>query len=219
MKRMKRSFVLLIVFFCGSLFCFGDTITFQLGNAYSGPNPSGSAPWLTAEFKDIGTDLVQLTMTATNLVSSEDVKQWGFNINPTLEASLASLTFAHISGVTAASINKGADGSNEGPSHDYDFQFNWGSGSNSVFVAGVTSVYNLSGIAGLTANSFDFASEGGSPSFYSAAHIQQIPVTSGANSAWIGSSGPSPVPEPTSVGLFLAGAALAGVVFAKKRIR
>lgn len=217
---MKRFWTLVMIFCCTSVLGVATTIQFALNNSYSGGPPSGSGPWLTATFEDIGADLVKLTMTATNLVGSEDVRQWGFNINPTLEASLASLTFTHISGVTAASIDVGADASNEGPSHGYDFQFNWGSGSNSVFVAGVSSVYNLGGISGLNANSFNFASEGGAPSFFTAAHIQQIPGA-GDDSAWIGSGASrNVVPEPSAVSwLLAAGVILASLVVARRRVR
>ena len=190
----------------------------NLGTSYSGTPPNGAAPWLTATFADQGLNLVRLTLTATFLNGSEDVKEWGFNINPALNASLGSLTFTHISGATAAAFSKSVDNINEGPSHDYDFQFDWGSGSNSVFTAGVSSVYDLGGISGLNANSFNFASNGSGGHYFSAAHVQNT-GSDFEGSAWIGAPGSviSTVPEPTHAGLLMLGVALLGSVAVRRR--
>ncbi len=197
-------------------------LTFNLGTTYAGTAPNGSAPWLTAVFSDTGSPgVVQLTLTATNLNGTEDVDNWGFNINPSLDSQLANLKFTHISGGIATGIDLQADNSKgklkEGPSFGYDINFDLGQGTNSVMKPTDTSVYDLKGITGLSADSFNFPSQGSGPAgnFFSAAHVQNTGSDFGS-SGWIGAGGGTLVPEPENVGLILAGLAFAGFALVKR---
>lgn len=59
-------------------------ITFPLSMEYSGATaPAGPTPWLTAVFDD-GDEAgsVMLLLEATNIVGTEKVRDWNFNLDP-----------------------------------------------------------------------------------------------------------------------------------------
>jgi hypothetical protein len=75
------------------------------------PAPDGTAPWLTAEFKQVAANQVQLSLTSF-LVAGNDVRGgqgggpvqwgWGFNFNPVKDVT--KLAFSLVSGNAAIKI-------------------------------------------------------------------------------------------------------------------
>jgi hypothetical protein len=203
MKKFALSALAAAALVCTPQAASAATITIELTTEFSGADsPEGT---LTATFEDIGAGLVELTMTS-NLINSEFVSEWSFNLDPALDAT--ALTVGYSSGVMAQDVDLGTDAFKaDGVGGFYDILFQFFTAPPSArFGAGDTSVYTLS-LAGLTANSFNQPSVGGL-NYASAAHVQGI-GTNGQGSGWIGGvpdEGDNEpelpeVPEPTSFAL------------------
>lgn len=172
-------------------------ITFDLDVEFSGAqSPMGQVPWLRAVIDDGGgTGSVTLTLIALNLVGSEFVTGWYFNVNPVY----GSLAVAHVGGVAgSASYSQNAYKADGDGKYDLLFSFD-----SNAFTAGESSVWTISA-AGLKAVDFDLLSQpaGGHGPFRTAAHVQGI-GTDGQGSGWITESGE--IPEPGTVALVIAG--------------
>jgi hypothetical protein len=189
-------------------------LTLELDIEFSGATaPEGSTPWITAVFEDIAAKTVRLTMSAVNLVDAESIKDWYFNIDPTLDLSLLSLTDIDISDSSPNAVNLQHDAYKADGDGFYDLHFDFPPppGNNaSRFTSGESLIYEFvySGSEDFDALSFDFFDVGGAKGDYrSAAHIQRI-GSSDSDSGWIGDNGdgisnPPPfVPEPTSVAVW-----------------
>lgn len=188
---------------------FGDV--FELNYEFSGATaPAGTPPWLTASFSQYAPGVVELVMTATNLVADEFVTEWFFNLNPARD--LSGLSFTHIEGMVATT-EVSADGFSADGGGLYDVRFAFPNAPPSErFGAGDTSTYRISG-AGLLAGDFSFLSapHGGHGTWVTAAHVQGI----GENaqySGWVAAR----VPEPAVYGEF--GAVLAAILFGFRRL-
>ena len=180
----------------------------------SGSNPSGTAPWATATFKDLGGGVVRLTMDEKlqSLAippgeflgkAGPNDQGWLFNLDPTLDAS--KLIFTHRLG-TAAFVTTGSNDAYR-PDGDgfFDIRFGWTAG---LVQGSADVVYELKMMAGfgvVSESSFNILSKpgpGGSPGpFVSAAHVQSI-GGSGGPSGWIGDF---VIPLPTTAGMAFAG--------------
>jgi hypothetical protein len=183
------------------------SFTFNLSTVYDGTTPTGPAPYLTATFADIAPNVVELTFDATNLIGSEYVTEWDFNLDPSINPMALVGNVAHTGGIAASSINF-RDANNEfkaGPSDFYDIEFIFPKSNKNprLGIEAIQSIYQFT-LPGLTAASFNFIAQGGNgPDYYSAAHVQGI----GPDSGWIASGPgfdnetPSPVPEPASFAL------------------
>lgn len=179
-------------------FASADVVHIELNHEYSGgAAPAGSnLPWLTATFTDVAGG-VQLVMSTANLVASEFVSRWYFNLNPIL--NLSSLNIGHLGGQNAA-VAKSSNGYLAAGGGSYDIRFVFPvAASSDRFRAGETSSFLLSGIPGLKASDFLFPSapRGGNDTYLSTAHVQGI----GANangSGWVGVR----IPEATFAGEF-----------------
>jgi len=170
-------------------------VVLSLDTEFSGASePEGTSPWLTATIENAGTDMVTITMSAANLVGTEFVSQWLFNLDPS--KSISSIDYvsgqAAVNGATFSVDAYKADGDGY-----YDLQFDFGLADNSDrLTAGETSVYKITG-AGIDENSFSFFDSGGSKGdFQSAAHVQSIQED---QSGWIGAGGDGVIPEPGSL--------------------
>jgi hypothetical protein len=180
------------------------SVTFEMNIEYTGAfPPTGAAPWLTATFDDGGSaGSVELTLEATNLTNPEFVFQWLFNLAPALDPN--DLVF---SAPTRAgqfidpAINLGVDSFQAAGDGYFDIQFafNHTNGPSNKFGAGDAATYTITGIASLTADSFDLLSApgGGHGPFPTAAHVGGI---NDANSGWVS------VPEPSALSLSAFGA-------------
>jgi hypothetical protein len=193
-----------------------------LNMEYSGGTaPSGPTPWITATFIDVGTNQVQLNMTAGNLTGSENIKGWYFNFDDTLDltSDLTSLNIAvaNISAVDSVTVTKDKNNVKADGDGKYDFMFAFPTSGNK-FTSGETVVYDLTytGTGTMNISSFNFMSSpaGGHGPFYSAAHIQNTGVL-GDKSGWIANETTTVVPEPISSTLFIVG----GVVLGFRRYR
>ena len=195
------------------------TLTFDYNFTFSGTDPGGTPPWLTATFDDQGgSGSVNLTMTAANLTGSEFISKWYFNLNPALNPAL--LTLSHVSGDTASSISKGVDAFKADGDGYYDLLFSFPTSDNqNRFGAGESSVYTISGISSLTADDFDFTSVpgGGAGVYQAASHVQSIDAACDENSGWIAPGGSTNVPEPLSI--ILLGLGLVAVAGMGRRLK
>lgn len=137
-------------------------------------------------------------MEGVNLVGTEYVRSWYFNLDPALNPS--DLVFSAPTKVGTfddPSIVTGVNAFQADGDGLYDILVNFAFAPPGVRFDGTDSVtLTITGIAGLTANSFDFLSApaGGNGPFHTASHVQGI-GTGGDDSGWV------TVPEPASLGL------------------
>jgi hypothetical protein len=204
------------------------SVTFNLNTEFSGGQaPAEAAPWVSAIFTDTGLNQVTLTLKNLDLSLSENIVEWDFNINPTLDGLLSGgLTFGAptpSSPSTGLTITTGADAFKADGDGKYDIQllFNpgmTGFGPANGFGPGASLSFTITG-AGLSANSFDFLSSpaGGSGPFSTAAHVQNTTGAGSGGSGWIAPTGGTTfsTPEPSSI--LLLGAGLVGLGMLLKR--
>jgi len=196
------------------------TLTFDFNTSFGAVPSDGTSPWLRAVFDDVvSPGKVRLTMSAIGLstdgggvgAAPEFADTWWFNLNPSLNAD--SLVFAYVSGYTAHHISTpdSASGGELRPDgdHTFDIFFHFKDDPDGdPLRQGETSVYDLSGIAGLKALDFNYLSQepGGSAGpFLAASHIQST-GDGNLGSDYVAPSRGS-VPEPialTLLGLGLA---------------
>jgi hypothetical protein len=186
-------------------------ISLGLSTEFSGGTPpEGAAPWLTATFDDevVGGNTVRLTMSASGLVDAENVGEWSFNLDPSLDPTLLNFAVVGVPGSTPNAISTGVNAFQADGDGKFDILFDFppppGSAA-ALFTAGETVVYDITYDvpATLTANSFLYPSVegGGQGTFRTAAHVQRIGPEND-DSGWIGD-----IPEPASflllgIGLF-----------------
>ncbi len=204
---------------CWALPLTAGTVVFDSSIEFSnGTAPAGSPPWLRATFDDGGgSGKVNLKFEATNLTLNEFVSGLYFNLDPSLNP--LSLTFGPITKVGTfddPSISTGVDGFKADGDGKYDLLFGFETsgkdGGSHRFGVGDSMSVDISGIASLTANSFNFLSapDGGHGPFYTAAHVQGI-GRSGDLSGWV------TVPEPSS--WLLASLGIGGCAALRRRSR
>ena len=192
---------------------FAD-VTMRLDYVFSGTLPVES---LVATFVDTGINQVQLTLDTTGLSKTAHVKEWDFNLNPSLNPT--SLTFTAIDGVPGTSppwlTPPGlpalqADGYKADGDGAYDISFNFTPG----FVGGALYKYSITATGHtLTAYDFAFLSVKNPASidykgpFFSAAQVQ----APGGIHAWIAAT-----PDGGTT-LILLGGALLGLESLRRR--
>jgi hypothetical protein len=187
----------------------GATLTLGLDIEFSGATPpAGSTPWITATFDDSfgGPNTVRLFLSATNLVGTENVKEWSFNFDPALDPTLLSFALVGIPGSTPNAINTGVDAFMSDGDGNFDIQFDFPPPPGNFgarFTAGESVVYDITYVAPISASSFNYFSAmgGGQGTYISAAQIQSIGEAE--DSGWIGV-----VPEPHTASLLSLGLAV-----------
>lgn len=190
MKSFKRFLAGVVAVSMGGLLPLSAaTVTYNFGDVSAGTAPAGTAPWLQAVFTDAAmpANTVQLTLSAGNLVGTEFVSNWYFNLNPALDPTALSFS---LSG-SNPSVQTGKNAFKAGPTGKYDLLLGFSTANDgSRFGSGdsLTITITGNGIGGLTASDFDFlctAAGGGGP-YTAAAHIQSIDP--GGKSGWINPS-------------------------------
>jgi len=172
-------------------------LTLGMEVAFSGPTPPGVAPWVTATFNDEGTTgRVVLTITATNLSSTEKLTDLVFNLNPALNPKKLVFSPATImrGDFTKPTISKGTNAFDVDSGY-YDIRFAFTT-SKGGFTSGDAVQYTITGIKSLTANSFDFKSSSRKTQdmYLTAAEIQ--------NHAFALTNTWTTTPEPSTVVMF-----------------
>jgi hypothetical protein len=211
----------------GVLSSAASTVTYDFGQVSGGVPPAGTPPWVQAVFTDVGmpADSVQLTLTAGNLGGGY-VSCWYFNVDSLLNPTALNFAASGSTGsFTSPCVATGANRFKAGPDGKFDVLFTFTStGDDSTrFTSGDSLTYTISGISGLTADSFNWlsTSAGGSGAYPSAAHIQS---TDGSCPAWINPSSTTQVlgnaetrvPDGSAT-MTLLGASLAALgVFGRK---
>lgn len=159
---------------------------------------------------------VKLTLSNLNLTGGEFITEWDFNLDPALDPSklkfsppTKSGTFADPS-ITAKVDNFKADGDGL-----YDIEFAFATKAGDRFGAGESLEVTITGIASLTASSFNFVStpDGGHGPFVTAAHVQGIADTGDGTSGWV------TVPEPSTLALGALGAISLSLFAARRKRR
>jgi hypothetical protein len=232
-------FISLFVLMIGAVPAQASVQTFNLNFVFSGNQPSGSAPWVVATFRDNvgGNSCVGFTCAAgqvqlfldLNLTGGEFMSEFYFNVvagqtlptSFTLQASSGNFTTPTL--VVGPNNTTKADGDG---TYDLLLQFATSSSGSARFSDGETATLLFSA-TGLTASDFNMLSEppsGGNGPFHVAAHIQGLPQ---GCSAWIsdtvagstgtngGPCGGTSVPEPSS--LVLLGSGLATLALWRRR--
>lgn len=203
---MKRVFLLVVVVLTVTALAIqatAKTITFGSNFTYSGTAPASTAtPWLTTTFDDGGcTGSVLLTLSATNLTGGEFVSDWYLNFaQDSLVNSLVFTAPTKIGSFATPTISLGTNDFKADGDGYYDIRLSFATSANNRFKAGNCISYTISGIAGLTADSFNAVSlsSGGTGPFTNAAHVQNIGSSSA--SGWVTTS----VPEPSSATSIIA---------------
>ena len=95
MKKLLIILLLPIIMFSFVSISQSTVLSFDLDFEFSGATaPCGSTPWLNATFDDHGSSgVVDLTLTALNLVDDEFVSGWYFNMDPEQSWSLPFTSF------------------------------------------------------------------------------------------------------------------------------
>lgn len=205
----------------------GAVITFSLTEEFSGGTPPEGTvppPWLTVTLDDGADDtdgIVTLTLAATNLTDAEFVSPWYLNLDPLLDpASLLFSSPTKTGTFDAPTISTGVNKFKADGDGKYDILFAFATadkdGGSHRFGVGDSVQYTVTGIASLTAASFNFLSalDGGYGPFLTAARVQSI--GSGGDSGWIATGYVGGAPEPATLSLL----ALGGVaLLARRRTR
>jgi hypothetical protein len=206
---LRKYCVLLMAGFLGVSTAQAAIVSFDYNIEFSGATPpAGATPWLRATFDDGGgSGSVTLKFESVNLVLTEFVRFSYFNLDPALNPNDLIFSAPVKTGTfTDPTISTGVNAFQADGDGLYDIELTFANAPPADrFGVGDAVEYTITGIASLTANSFDFfsAPAGGNGPFPVAAHVQGI-GSSGANSGWV-----THVPEPASLGLLFLGLPLA----------
>lgn len=158
--------------------------------------PTGTAPWATVAFNDLGLNQVEFLLTL-DLTGDEFMSGFSFNLDPAL--SVNSLTFSNTATVgafTLPSITRSTNGVNEGQGMKFDFGVDFSTSNASSGSRRFNNTdslrYVMSYTGSGTFNSQSFKYLDATGTNYVIAHVQGIGECD--TSAWI--TGTPSIPEP-----------------------
>ncbi|MSU57148.1 MAG: hypothetical protein EXS35_03025 [Pedosphaera sp.] len=221
MKKTLTKFVAIAGLAATAVMPAKADLTFGLDYIFSGTTAPGlPGPWATATLSDVAGG-VQLTMSGSGLSGTEFLGSWYFNLKSSLDATSLNIAQQSSSGVTVDSVSTGADAFKADGDGFFDILFDFAQSGAGRFEAGDSVTYLITGIPGLTAADFNYASEtgGGQGVYFSAAHLQSL---SNGQSDWIGDGDGGgrdtggPVPEPSTY--LVLGSFVGLAVYLKRRI-
>jgi hypothetical protein len=139
-------------------------VTYNVNAPFSGAQSGGTAPYVQLTFDDqIAPGSVRMTANAPGLEAAEWVARIDLNMDPALDVT--QLTFSNFQILTGtllqplAFLNANAFEADAGGFFDWELQFAVsGGGQTRRFNQGESFSFDLGGIAGLNANSFNFPS-------------------------------------------------------------
>jgi hypothetical protein len=216
-KNIACSAIAGIIALCASASVSAAVVTFEYDINFGTGSVVGPSPWMTVTFDDGGSaGSVDLTIQLEASLGTGDINQLYFNLNPVLDATQLNFARTGGTGPTASNIDilLGTDAFQADGDGIYDIymEFPPPPGQQAArFNAGEFLTFQITGIASLTADDFNFLAEvgGSNGPFYSAA--QAIDVVNG-ESTWIAA-----VPVPAAVWLF--GSALGALGWTARRRR
>ena len=190
-----------------------ETLLYEFSSILDGDAPASAAPWGTLSFADQSGDVLMTLSIDADFAGNMKELYFNFAGAAGTSAELHALEFQLLDGVGATSIDRGlnqfkADGDGY---HDLLFSYTSGGG----FEGGDSSVYLITSSLGITASMFDSKSlpGGGNGVWHAVLHAQNVDGP-GTDSAWIGAT---PIPEPQSYALLLAGLGLLGFIAGRGR--
>ncbi len=193
-----------------------DFLAIDLNFEFSGASaPSGSGPWLRAEFSSTTAGEVDLKLISLLSGSQEKVGVWAFNLDTAFDPT--DLLVTQDSGPAIDGYATGTDAFKADGDGFFDLRFDFPNNGD-TFGMGDVAEFTITSTDAITASSFAFLSVNGpvgKTGFLSAAHVQGIGAQ-GEDSGWIA---PTVIPLPAPAYLGLAGLGLAAMVGAIKRRR
>jgi hypothetical protein len=193
----------------------------DLTTAFNGPSPVGNQPWVEITLTQLTTSSVKITVDvpaqALDPSKNEFLSEVYLNLDPSLDLSLLSIT--QDSGITFTSWAASANAYKADGDGKFDLNLQYPTSDSGRLTTGTKSTFTIA-YSGSTPSfdvqSFNYSSVhgGGAGTYYAAAHVQGIPPSS--LSGWVGSpTGPSSIPEPSTLALLLGAVSLIG--FARLR--
>lgn len=203
---MKLITLLAMTCFCVAPLTAAQTVSYNFDTVteLNVDSPSGSAPWATAAFTDLGLNQVEMLITL-DLTNLEFISSMSFNLDPSLNSK--SLRFSNpitVGQFSLPSIDRYTNGVGAGQGTRFDFGFDFStsnSGGGSRRFNGTDSLRYLltySGTGTFNSASFNFPDATGRNTVM--AHVQNIGEC--GTSAWITNGSSPTIPEP-SVALLL----------------
>jgi hypothetical protein len=196
------------------------TYSYVFSEEFSGADePGGATPWATLSFADVAGGVSMSLSLASTMESTAFAGAGYFNFGGTA-AQLTALTFSYGSGQALPTIGKAFDSFKADGDGWFDIRFLFPTDQgDDRFLAGESLTYMISG-GGVTADLFNYTSApgGGNGTWHSALHMQGLGQDA-EGSGWIGATPTTPVPEPETYAMLLAGLALMGFVARRRRER
>ena len=180
-------------------------VTYDVNTAFSGAQSAGTAPYVRLVFDDEATPgFVRMTASAPGLEPAEWVARISLNLDPALDVT--QLTFSNYEILSGTLLQPlaflGTDEFEAGGGGQFDWELRFavsGGGQTRRFNQGESFRFDLSGIAGLNANSFNF------PSAPPAPNGQQLLAVQIQNIGPDALEGYHTIPEPATGALVLVG--------------
>ena len=227
-NHMKKS-IMAAALLAGAVFASfqtqAATESYALDSLINGTSPGTTVPWMTATFTDGAPGTVLLSISATSLYPTAFVTEFDFNLDPTLNVNPVNIvtTNGGVGTVTSTYNHTNVNDSFtiDGTGGQADLQILFSQVGTGQFTAGETAVFAITGIPGISASMFNFASSGSTTGpWYVAARADGVPCAGGCGVttiAWIGdcTSVPNNTPEPATMAIL--GSFIAFGVYLKRR--